>query len=260
MNKQKRLLESFAMRDVATVYFFDIVTGELVTTLDTLKTSGIEFTSEPVYVRGGVGNQKLVVFSGTKDGKVTLQDAIFGLDSMGIQTGNEAEVGEAKILMREQVKVASDGATISKTPVGDIVSVHSSELGEMVKGDPATNAGEYSVADKAITFHAGDLEDGKTVTVAYFANVSKSVKTKISANATVKSYKVVMESTVVDPDTKETYMAQIMLPAARPDETFNLALTAEGDPAVHDINLEILKPSDSDELFEMVIFDEKDVQ
>lgn len=256
---KEKFIKTFGMRDVAIVHFFELNTGDYVATIDSNKTSGIEFTAEPVAARGGVGNHKRVIWSGTKDGKITLEDCLHNLDVNGIQTGNAPVYGEATITKSEILKVASGKINLSHTPVGDLVaiSVDGKNL-EKAEGETAS-AGKYAITGKAITIDASDAEDGQNVRVFYNVKAPKSVEVKITADAQVKAYKVIMESNVVDSETQETYKAQILIPMARPDENFNLMLSAEGEPSSNAINLEILKPSDSEDLYSLIVYDDKDI-
>lgn len=259
------LPKKFAWRDVATAHFFDLVTGELIASVDTLKTSGVEFTTESVAARGGVGNHKLVVFSGTKDGKVTLQDALFDMDTLALTTGSQTINGPTKVLLNETLSVSGGDITLKGTPDGDPVSVilknaPSYDGADLVltKGAPATVAGEYSITGKVITVHSS-IPDGSKIVVFYHNTVVKTSINKISATSANKSYRVVMDTSVVDYETKQQFAAQILIPEVKPDENFSLALSAEGEPTPLDINLEIMKPADSEDLFFITIFDEADI-
>lgn len=254
---KERLLTTFGMRDVATVHLFDIKTGEYCATVDSLKTSGIEFTAEPVAARGGVGNLKQIIWAGSKDGKITLEDCVHNIDMHGIQSGNAPEFGESTIIKSEKLIVASGKVNLNHTPVGDLVAISVNGV-NLEKADTAS-AGKYAITGKVVTLDASNAKDSDVVRVFYNVTAPKSVSMKITSNAQVKAYRAIMESMVVDRDTQESYKAQIIIPMARPDENFNLMLSAEGDPSVNTINMEILKPSDSEDLYNLIIYDEKDI-
>ena len=63
--------QRWGIRDAGIAHFYDLVTGKLVVSLPTLKTSGLEFTGETVYARGGYGNPKIIGFSSNREGTLT---------------------------------------------------------------------------------------------------------------------------------------------------------------------------------------------
>ncbi|MFB9274923.1 hypothetical protein [Cohnella cellulosilytica] len=255
----------WAIRDAGIATFYNLVTGKPVTTLRTLKTSGLETTGETVYSRGGFGNPKLVGFSGNRESKIKLQDAIFDNKALAMLTGNVLSEGAAPVHVIENVKVASDAAVLDKTPVGAPIGVFElnpdGTLGDEVvqaSGTPAT--GEYAISGKNLTFYAGDFTDGKVLSVYYGATSDASAKMlKVTSDAFGGTFKVVLDCLVRDEFTKKDFAAQITIPNAKFEDAFNLNLAVEGDPAVLDLNLEALKDPVSSDLWSMLIYDQDEM-
>lgn len=253
----------WAIRDAGIATFYELSSGKPVTTLRTLKTSGLETTAETVYARGGRGNPRLIGFSGNKDTKVSLQDAIFDNKALAMLTGNDLVEGAKDVHRIERITVASNAATLAHTPVGALLGVFKlnadGTLGDELEVAAATPAvGEYKIAGKALTFASGDLTDGTKLSVYYNVSSDTSAKTiKVSSDAFGGTFKVVLDCLVRDEFTKEDYAAQIAIPNAKFDDSFNLSLAATGEPAVLDLKLDVLKDPLSDDLWTMTIYDEE---
>lgn len=258
----------FAVRDVAIATFFDLVTGELKAKLDTLKQSGLENTASLVYARGGRGNPKLVGFSGDKEVKFTLEDALWDLDLISMFTGNDVATGATKVQKDEVLPVTTNTANLTFTPAatGKLISVNKVNAdgtkGEVINFKSSTpSTGEYSITGKVITFGATTFTAGESVMVYYFVNSGVGAKTiKNTTDKFAGSYRLVLDCLVRDLATKKDFAAQITVGNAKfDDSSWNFAMAAEGDPATFNIPLEALKDPKSNDLYTMVIYDEDDI-
>ncbi len=254
----------WSIRDAGIAHFFDLSTDSLVVSLPTLKTNGVEFTGETVYSRGGKGNPKIIGFSSNREGKVTLQDAIFDNIAFAMLTGNDAEIGAKVIDFDEFNNVTSSTINLGKLPVGAITNVFilnadGTNGTELTLGTPVSNADEYSISGKDITVHNSIINDAE-VRIYYKVTTGNDATTiKVTSDKFGKSFRVVLDCEVVDEFTKNTYQAQLRIPTAKFEDNFSFNLAAEGDPAVLDLNMEILKPSGSTTMFEMVVYDQADI-
>jgi hypothetical protein len=253
----------WAIQDAGEASFFDLTTLKAIVTLRTLKTSGVETTGETVYARGGRGNAKLVGFSSNREAKISLQDAIFDNNALAMLTGNDLVTGAKNITRNETVTVNSNAATLAKTPVGNLISVYKlnadgtkgTEITKKAGGTLAT--GEYDITAKNMTFFTGDLANGTKVIVYYTVATDITAKTaKVSSDKFGKSFKVVIDVLVVDEYSKNAYQGQLIIPNAKFEDNFNLSFSADGEPAVLDLNLEILKSPTSTDMWELVIYDD----
>lgn len=243
---------TWAIRDAGIVTFYSLTTKKPTVTLRTLKTSGLETTGETVYAQGGFGNPRLVGFSSNRQCKVTLQDAIFDNEALAMLTGNDLTEGTTNVERNEHPLVVNgDKVTLKSTPVGTpnvFKLLPDGTLGEEITGG--------TVNGKEITFSG--LNDGDELSVYYTATTDKYAKTlKVTSDAFGKTFKVVMDCLVRDANTKKDYQAQIVIPNAKFEDNFNLNMAVDGDPAVLDLNLEVLKDPRSTDMWFMTIYEEE---
>lgn len=251
----------FAIRDAGEATFFDLVTGKAIVTLRTLKTSGVETTGETVYARGGRGNAKLVGFSSNREAKIMLQDAIFDKMAIAMITGNTATIGSKTIDKNEVKSITSNKLTLSKTPVGALISVFKvnpdgTNGTEYTLGTPASNPTEYSISVKELTFHSG-VANGTNFRIYYkIATEATATTMKVTSDKFGASFRVSVDVLVVDEFTKKAYQGQLNIPNAKFEDNFTFSFAADGDPAVLDLPLEILKSPISTDMWELTVYDD----
>lgn len=251
----------WAIKEAGEATFYSLITGKAITTLTTLKTSGVETTGETVYSRGGRGNAKIIGFSSNRESKLTMQDALFDNNAIAMLTGNDLVAGTKKIDRREVLTVTSSTITLAKTPAGALVSVFKLNADgtngtEYTLGTPASNALEYSVSGKVVTFNVA-VTNNTQFRVYYQVNTATDTKTiKVSSDQFGKTFRVVLDVLVTDIFTKQAYAGQIRIPNAKFEDNFNLSFSADGDPSVLDLNMEILKSPTSTDMWELVVFDD----
>jgi len=257
-------IERWAIRDAGIAHFFNIETGQLKASLPTLKTAGIEFSGETVYARGGLGNPKLVGFSGNREGSIALQDAIFDNKALAMLTGNDPAVAVAQVDVNEVVVVGTSAATIKNTPIGTLVGVYGYNPGtgsassvEYTEGAPVSNELEYSLSGKEITFNDA-VADGTQIMVYYIAETdNQATSIKVTSDKFGGTFRFALDCQVVDQVSQKVYKAQVRVPVAKFEDNFSFNLSVDGDPAVLDLNLEVLKSPASTDMYTMVIYDEE---
>lgn len=254
----------WAIKEAGEATFYNLATNKAIVTLSTLKTTGVETTGETVYARGGRGNAKLVGFSTNREAKLALQDAIFDNKAIAMLTGNDLVTGKKTIDKREVQSVTSGKLSLSKTPKGAILSVFKLNADgtngeEYTLGVPTTNPKEYSVSAKELTFNSA-VTDGTSFRVYYQVETAIDAKTiKVTSDQFGKSFRVVIDVLVVDEFTKEAYEGQLRVPNAKFEDNFNLNFAADGDPAVLDMNMEVLKSPISADMWELVVYSDEDI-
>jgi hypothetical protein len=223
----------FAIKEAGIASFFDLTTGKAIVTLATLKTSGVQTTGDTVYATGGRGNAKLVGFSTNRGAKITLQDAIFDNKAIAMLTGNDLVAGVKKVDKNEIQSVTSNTLTLSKTPLGAILSVYKlnpdgTNGTEYTLGTPASNATDYSVAGKVLTFNTG-VANGTQFKVYYQVNTASDAKSmKVSSDQFGKTFRVTLDVLVVDEFTKAAFQGQLRIPNAKFEDNFDLSFAADG--------------------------------
>lgn len=255
----------WAVRSVAKASFYSLVDGKLLTYLDTLKSSGIETKSTTVYARGGHGNVKLIGFSSDKECSITLQDALFDNKVMALLTGNSIIEGAKDIYKRDILSVNSSyKATLTKTPVGDLIGVYKlnpdgSNGNEFTKVTTVSADNEYSISNKELTFNTTVVE-GTNIVAYYKVNSGSTSKTiKVTSDAFGGSFKLVLDVLVTDYATKQLYPAQIVVFNCKMEDNWKLEFKPDGDPAVLDIPIEVLKSPTTTDMWQMTIFDEGEI-
>jgi hypothetical protein len=254
----------WAISESGDVSFFDLVTNKAIVTLSTLKSTSIDTTGETQYSRGGRGNAKIVGFSSNREAKLVMQDAIFDNKAVAMLTGNDLVSGVKTVDLNEVQSVTSNTITLAKTPKGALISVFKVNADgtngqEYTLGTPGTNALEYSINAKVLTFHTSVANSTK-IRVYYKADTASDAKTiKVTADSFGKSFRVSIDVLVTDIFTKKSFNGQINIPNAKFEDNFSLQFTSEGEPAVLDLNMEILKAPTSTDMYELIVFDKEQI-
>lgn len=258
------LLNRFAVRDAGEWSFYDIATNKAIVTLNTIKSANMEFSGETTYARGGYSNPKLVGFSGNKEGKLALQDALFTAESVQMLTGNAFESKAKDIQINEKQVVTSGKLTLSKTPKGAIGTIYAVTADggngkEYTLGTPGTNALEYSVNGKEITFHSS-VANGTTMRIYYTVTTANDAKTmRVTSDAFGGTFKAIGEILVRDAFDGKDYPAIITIPRAKVEDNWSMNLSPDSDPAVLDLPMEMLKDPVTDELWTMTVYNDADI-
>lgn len=242
----------FAIRDAGEATFYDLIEQKPIVTLRTLKTSGVETTGETVYARGGRGNAKILGFSGNRDSRITLEDAIFDKEAIAMLTGNPIENGKQIIHFNEKLVVA-EGLTVAVTKgTPKAVSAVFSVLPDGTNGDEVT----FTLEGKNLTLTGAQKDD--TVIVYYTAETDETAKRmNVTTDAFGGTFKIVLDVLVREEHTKKDYAAQLVIPNGKFEDNFNMDFSAEGDPAVLTLPIEIMKDSNSTDMWSLIIFDDE---
>lgn len=254
----------WAIAEAGDVSFFDLVTGKAIVTLSTLKSTSIETSGETQYSRGGRGNAKIVGFSSNREAKLVMQDAVFDNKAVAMLTGNDLITGTKVVDLNEVQAVTSNKITLSKTPTGALVSVYKVNADgtngvEMSLGTPGTNPLEYSLNGKELTFNTA-VTNSTQIRVYYKATTAADAKTvKITSDSFGKSFRVSIDVLVTDIFTKKSFNGQINIPNAKFEDNFSLSFTSEGQPAVLDLNMEILKSPISVDMYELTVYEKETI-
>jgi hypothetical protein len=117
---------------------------------------------------------------------------------------------------------------LSKTPLGAILSVYKlnpdgTNGTEYTLGTPASNATDYSVAGKVLTFNTG-VANGTQFKIYYQVNTASDAKSmKVSSDQFGKTFRVTLDVLVVDEFTKAAFQGQLRIPNAKFEDNFNLS-------------------------------------
>jgi hypothetical protein len=285
------ILDRYGIKEVADVTFYKIkedgTKGDPVLYLDTLKVSTIEQTAEIVDARGGKGNPKLVTWDYGKEITVTIEDALFSAKSMAIMFGNGTATPKASGTVSRTIMArvidTSEGGTASAYIDYVFVDLYNStsKSAERYKVDmkeTTARANMITLADaieKGMTITGITAEDGTVITGTFdsVANIKTAVASyggkKVLISYTVPASK---SEIVVSADTfpgtyyvqGDTYARsdvdgsdqffQFIIEKAKMTSENTITLEAEGDPAVFNMNLTVLRP-ESGEMMKLVQYD-----
>lgn len=287
------ILDRYGIKEVADVTFYKIkpdgTQGDPVLYLDTLKVSTIEQTAETVDARGGKGNPKLVTWDYGKEITVSIEDALFSAKSMAIMFGNGTATAKADgtisrtIMARviddttdyidyimvdlynstngtsERVKVDMKETTTARANMilfsaaltrGLNVRKVTSEDGTVLGYTDQTTSMSLEAINTAIA-----SKGGQKVLIDYTVSANKS-EIIISGDTFPGTYYVQGDTYArSDVDGSDQFF-QFIIPKAKMTSENTITLEAEGDPAVFNMNLTVLRPEDGD-MMKLVQYDLK---
>ena len=279
------ILDRYGIKEVADVTFYKIkddgTKGDPVLYLDTLKVSTIEQTAETVDARGGKGNPKLVTWDYGKEITVNIEDALFSAKSMAIMFGNGTVTSEsgANVFVERTAMVratttklpdfltvdiydAADGSKRTKLYMG---SEQTAPQGSVKFNDQITlvkvfnEDGTELKGDGSASITTAALWQGATATTGnkYFVVYKVKATTKtisVSADTFPGTYYVQGDTYCRSDVNGDDQFFQFIIPNAKMTSENTITLEAEGDPAVFNMNLTVLRPEDG-EMMKLVQYD-----
>lgn len=244
------------------------------------KTSSIENTQEMVYPSGGKGNSYIGRgFGHSKHATFNIESATWNIDVLAAQNGTDVVMGETTYTKYVQIDlkegtvdyelelpaVKKTGATLY---IGTIYGTQKDgDYVEVLTEDSAASAGKFSYtaevttspAKKAkITLNNNDVTAmiGLGCTKISMAYTIKSKATaqriNIKTNTMPDTALVTAYGLVADICDGSLYPC-IVHGMAQIDGNWTWDLTADGDPAVHNISMEFVAGCESDDLYSIII-------
>ena len=186
------------------------------------------------YENNGDGNVKLVGFSSNREARINLEDAIFDKEAIAMLTGNEMTIGATTVAKNEVITVgATNKASVTKTPTGALTSVYivradGTNGQKLTAGTPATEATQYSINAKELTFHSTVAQNTKIRVYYNFTTDSTAAKIKVTSDAFGGTFKIVLDVLVRDEFTKKDFAAQLVIPNGKFEDNFDLNFSADG--------------------------------
>lgn len=242
-------MAKFGVKEVCDITLYDLVTGEPILYLDTLKMTTIENTAGSSSARGGKGNPKLLTWDFDREATMQIQDALMSPESIGLLTGNKVIEGEQTVYKRELIKAVAgveskSKITLAETPLDSKVTV---------KIDNVKITGTPEVADKDVTFDVSDVAVGEMVEVFYEHKTdAKASKIEIKSDKFPGYFKLVGDTVVRNSVTGVDEPFQIIVHKAKMQPAFTLTFQADGDPTVFDLNMEIFRRDQDTSMIEMI--------
>lgn len=258
-------MAKFGVKEVMDVTFYDTVTGKPVLFFDTLKMSTIENTAESSDARGGKGNPKLLTWDFNREATMQLQDALLSPKSFAMLSGNAVTKGVATIHMRQSTVWEDVGGVM--TNKGALYPLVATSGGAVTLAftpkEAAADILVYDASDDGGTPLAAGTLSGNTLTNVAWANKKLVVYYTYDSENTAETYvitsdkfpstyKIVGDTVVRNAETGKDEAFQVIINKAKLQPGFSLSFQSDGDPSVFDMNVEILRESDSTKMIQMI--------
>jgi hypothetical protein len=107
--------QKYVIAGVGSAELIDKTSGEKVADANTLVNSGMNFTVTAEDIRGGLANKLLAQYFHDSGLSITLEDALFDLNYIAINTGSTISVG-GDVMTTEQVTSTLNTITVTGTP------------------------------------------------------------------------------------------------------------------------------------------------
>lgn len=263
----------FAVQQIFVVDAIDLDSGALIARLEDLKTSTLSNNGTIVYAQGGVGNPKIIGFSHSKESTLEIENAVITDGAIAIQTGQDVKVltNTTLIPFDEVLTVTTaDTVTTTYTATGTAGSEiqfayilnQDGTIGQTLTqttGEASTGQFSYASATGVITFSTGEAPVGSQVLVIYYPQIGSAKQITNSTEVFAKNVRLHCKTLFRDTCTGKDYVGVLVIYKAKAGEEWSLELSADGDPAVHNINFEALKSCQSPTLWDIFLYDTDDI-
>ena len=252
------ILAKYGIKEVCDVTFYDIdedgSVGGPVLFLDTLKVSGIEQTAEQTEARGGMGNPVLLIWDFGKEITVNMEDALFSMKSLEVAYGGTLNQPKAAVGDTEAVVVTIRKRFSFRTVAGQTTLPESFPL---IKGSwvPVKEqiVAIYKDDNTTVTIPEGATSIGLDEKTNYvlvadipITDPTKATELVIKATDFPGTYYVVGDTYARNSASGRDEAFQLVWPKAKMSSEQNFELSADGDPAVFNFSLRLLRPADQD--------------
>ena len=258
--------KKFSMQQVFEILLRKPTDKSIVAYLEDTKTSNLNNTVEMVYPTGGRGNVYVGGgFSHSKRATLEVTVATWNTEVMAAQNGTEVATGETTVTEYEIVtpsngtytlKYAAEGATNAQ--IGYVYTYEDDGTFGTAYEQVATaslGAGKfaYATSSKTITFATADSVTSKIALSYTRKTTTAAQKITVNADAIPDTVLVTAYGMAKDICTGELYPAQVD-GMAQIDGNYNFELSADGEPAVHSLNLEFVKGCTSKRLYDFIVY------
>jgi len=241
-------VNTYGLREVADLTFFDLTTNKPFLYMDYALTSTNEHSADTTYATGGKGNPRRLAFDGNRQSTLTISTQIIDFRIIALLAGAEVENGTTNVFKREVLTaVADDGGdvkiTLSETPVDGTVTVFPL-FSDAVAGEEE---------DIIVTGDDVAITDGEAGIqyVAYYQFESDENAEKISFKAKnfPKYCRIVGDTLIKSETTGENEPFQMVAHKAKPQANFTLTMASEGDPTTLELTFDLFASQENDDEF-----------
>lgn len=249
-------LESFAFIGIKNLVIKDRETHATKCLLPHLVNLSLNDETARDYLRGGLGNPKLLTVFGDRDTTLTGTTATMTADLMSVMTSNDVETATKPVQVVETLEGTSGAFTLTQEPsttntaitVWKVDDVGKSEL--LTKGD-AVEEGKYTITAKAIATEA-------TVTrikVAYM--VDKEVQGIAGKDFVAKTYEANGILLVQEIESDKIFTVDLELPRITVAPSYSLSAKNEsGAPDTVELTIDLLKDDNKGYSYYLAFYEE----
>ena len=240
-------VNTYGLREVADLTFFDLTTNKPFLYMDYALTSTNEHSADTTYATGGKGNPRRLAFDGNRQSTLTISTQIIDFRIIALLAGADVEKGVTNVFKREVLTAIDDGGsvkiTLSKPPIANTVTVFSLSS-DAIAGEEE----DITVTGSDVTITAGTAG---TQYVAYYQFESDSNAEKISFKAKnfPKYCRIVGDTLIKNEATGVNEPFQMVANKAKPQANFTLTMASEGDPTTLEMNFDLFASSENDDEF-----------
>ena len=249
-------LESFAFIGIKNLVIKDRETHATKCLLPHLVNLSLNDETARDYLRGGLGNPKLLTVFGDRDTTLTGTTATMTADLMSVMTSNDVETATKPVQVVETLEGTSGAFTLTQEPsttnptitVWKVDDVGKSEL--LTKGD--------AVAEGVYTITAQAIETETTVTrikVAYM--VDKEVQGIAGKDFVAKTYEANGILLVQEIESDKIFTVDLELPRITVAPSYSLSAKNEsGAPDTVELTIDLLKDDNKGYSYYLAFYEE----
>lgn len=249
-------LESFAFIGIKNLVIKDRETHATKCLLPHLVNLSLNDETARDYLRGGLGNPKLLTVFGDRDTTLTGTTATMTADLMSVMTSNDVETATKPVQVVETLEGTSGAFTLTQQPsttnpaitVWKVDDVGKSEL--LTKGD-AVSEGVYTITDKAIATEATVAR----IKVAYM--VDKEVQGIAGKDFVAKTYEANGILLVQEIESDKIFTVDLELPRITVAPSYSLSAKNEsGAPDTVELTIDLLKDDNKGYSYYLAFYEE----
>lgn len=247
----------FGVVTVIDATLFDLVTGEPILELDTLKMANIATEAEEKEIRGGQQASQLIIYDYARTASMEMQDALGSIASMQYMFGSQlTDAGVTKHIKQKGLVVsATSTLTLSSAPfvgtkltVADALNSTVETFDVIAFAAGTVPTGKVMLGDTptpAVVKLASTTFDGENVDV-FFETVAANGAQQLTLSTTSFSnnVKIVGKTFVLDQATGVRKAAELVIHNFQLNPTFELAFDSEGEASVFDFSGRALQDSE----------------
>jgi hypothetical protein len=236
--------DKFGIVTVIDATLFDLVSGEPILELDTLKMANITTEASEKEIRGGQTATQLIIYDYGRTATMEMQDALGSLSSMQYMWGSAVKRGvDVFKHLKFDFTVAANNTIVVQgvVPAGTALTVvvKGTELERYTK--KALVAGDISVTSGVSTITTPTewgiaIGDALTVYAEIIAPGEDAKSLTLTADGFSNNVKLVGKTFVIDQSTGVRKAAELVIHNFKLNPTFELMFDSEGEAAVFDFS------------------------